>query len=310
MLLRWIVNNYLRQAAEEKVREVVGDAFGKRSQAGAGSGRPSTGDATVDPGPAEASPITSAEENELVPCEVVFLFASSLESGGLVDKLKDAETSRHAHGVEHAGKLGGREVAIVEAGIGPKAAGRATAEAIKFYQPKWLVSAGFAAALHEDLRRGHVLMADSVANLDGQQLAVGLKLDEKSLSATRGLHVGRLLSVDDVIRRPEQRHLLHEQHQALACDMETFAVAKVCHDLGTRFLSVRIISDAVDDELPPEIERLLEQKSIAGKLGAVAGAMLKNFSAAKDLWRLREDALKASDRLAKFLAGMMSQLEH
>jgi adenosylhomocysteine nucleosidase len=74
-------------------------------------------------------------------------------------------------------------------------------------------------------------------------------------------------------------------------------------------LAIRIISDAVDDELPPEIEHLLKQKSLAGKLGAAAGAMLKRFSAAKDLWKLREDALKASDRLAKFLVGVTQHLE-
>ena len=90
--------------------------------------------------------------------------------------------------------------------------------------------------------------------------------------------------------------------------METFAVAKACAAAGRRLLSVRIISDAVDDELPPEIEHLLHQKTLAGKLGAAAGAVLNRFSAAKDLWQLREDALKASDRLAKFLVGVVEQL--
>jgi hypothetical protein len=35
---------------------------------------------------------------------------------------------------------------------------------------------------------------------------------------------------------------------------------------------------------------------------------MKRFSAAKDLWKLREDALKTSDRLAKFLVGVVEQL--
>ena len=48
--------------------------------------------------------------------------------------------------------------------------------------------------------------------------------------------------------------------------------------------------------------------ALASKLGAAAGAIMKRFSAAKDLWKLREDALKASDRLAKFLASIVEQL--
>src|SRR4029453_4758634 len=96
---------------------------------------------------------------------------------------------------------------------------------------------------------------------------------------------------------------LAEENEAIAADMETFAVAQKCRELGVPFLGVRIISDAVDDELPPEIENLLAQKSLAGKIGAAAGAVLKRFSAAKDLWKLREDALKASDRLGGFFVG-------
>src|SRR5207237_7544659 len=79
---------------------------------------------------------------EFLPCDVAIMFALGIESGGLVDLLKGAESSRLPHGKEHAGKLAGREVVIVESGVGQKAAARATEEAIKFYQPRWVVSAG------------------------------------------------------------------------------------------------------------------------------------------------------------------------
>jgi adenosylhomocysteine nucleosidase len=231
-----------------------------------------------------------------------------MESGGLVDLLKGGEASRHAHGVERAGKLAGREVVVVESGLGQKAAARATAEAIKFYQPRWVVSAGFAGALDDNLRRGQIVMADEVALASGSRLEIGWKLNPEAVAATKGLVVGRLLSVDEIIRKPDQRRQLAQQHGAIACDMETFAVAHACQQQGVRLLSVRIITDTVDDELPPEIEVLLAQKSFAGRLGAAAGAVFRRPSAAKDLWRLREEALKASDRLAKFLVGVVQQL--
>jgi len=90
--------------------------------------------------------------------------------------------------------------------------------------------------------------------------------------------------------------------------MESFAVVEACRRLSVPCLAIRIISDAVDDELPPEVEHLLKQRSLAGKIGAAAGAVMKRLGAAKDLWKLREDALKASDRLAKFLVGVVEQL--
>jgi adenosylhomocysteine nucleosidase len=151
-------------------------------------------------------------------------------------------------------------------------------------------------------------MADEVCDLAGQRLAVGLKFAPESLAATKGLHVGRLLTVDSIVRKPAERRRLAAEHAAIACDMESYAVADLCRQRGVPFLAIRVISDAVDDVLPPEIEHLVAQRSLAGKLGAAAGAVWRRWSAAKDLWQLREDALKASDRLAKFLSGVITQL--
>ena len=312
MLLRWLVNQYLsnpalRDAAQQQLREVVSDALTERQPRAPGENTGASG-ATAGLPSSAGRMDHAATSDEFLPCDVAFLFALSIESGGLVDCLKSDETSRHKHGVERAGKLDGREVVIVESGVGAAAAARATKAAIEFYRPKWIVSAGFAGALADELRRGHVLMADTVATEAGEQLAVGIKLEPHVLAASKGLHVGRLVTVDRLIRHPGERRALAERTAALACDMETFGVAQACRDAGTRLLSVRIVSDAVDDELPREIEHLLSQKSLAGKIGAAAGAVMHRFSAAKDLWNLREDALKASDRLAKFLRGVVGQL--
>ena len=39
-----------------------------------------------------------------------------------------------------------------------------------------------------------------------------------------------------------------------------------------------------------------------------AGAIFNRPSSVKDMWNLREEAIKASDRLAKFLEGTVEQL--
>jgi adenosylhomocysteine nucleosidase len=176
------------------------------------------------------------------------------------------------------------------------------------HKPPWIISGGFAGALQPELRRGHILLADEVVNAAGQHLTVGLTVDRQSIAATHGLHMGRLLTVDHIVRTPDERQRLGEHHAALACDMETLAVAEVCQELKTPLVAVRIISDAIDDELPPDIENLIGQTSLAGKLGAAAGAIFQRPSTAKDLWQIKEDALKASDRLARFLTGIVAQL--
>lgn len=304
MLLRWIIQQYGRDAVEGGMRTVAGEL---QRSLGRANDRQDVGpeDQEQDRPRGERK---AAGDAEFLPCDVVFIFALGVESGGLVDLVRDAETSRHKHGLERAGKLQGKEVVIVEGGVGQTAAARATAEAIQFYQPRQVISAGFAGGLTDAVRRGHIVIGSDVVNAAGECAEVAWKVDSQSLAGSKGIHVGRLLTVDRILREPAERRRLADERGAIACDMETFAVARVCREHGVPMAAIRIVSDAVEDALPPEIEHLLAQKSLAGKLGAATGAILKRFSAAKDLWKLREDALKASDRLAKFLVGMVGQL--
>ncbi len=286
MMLRWLVANFIRQTAREKIRDVA------------------TGVARRELGAGEADQETA----QLPPCEIAFAFASAIESDGLVSLLGSRVATRCASYREHVGWLDGRSVAVAETGVGARSAAKATEDVIAVHKPQWIVSAGFAGALADDLRRGHILMADQLADLRDNKLSVGFRMDREAVEATRGLHVGCLLSVDGLVRTPNERRELAGRHGAVACDMETMAVATVCRREKVRFLSVRVISDAVDDRLPVEVERLVDQKSIAGKLGAATGAVFKRPACVKDMWHLREDALKATDRLAKFLAGVVPQL--
>ena len=293
MLLRWLVNQYVGQTARQKLQEVVVETL-RGQRPGAGSQEPGAG----GQGPGD-------DEDQLAPpCDLAVIFALGIESGGTVDLLEQAHTTRVGSFTEHAGTLRGKEAVVIDAGVGGPAAAKATADIIDFHRPLWVVSAGFAGALDGSLRKGHMLMASDVACAGKEPLSVGLKMN----ADTPGLHVGRLLTTDKLIRTRAEKEALGQQYGALACDMETYAVAEVCRERQVRFLSVRIISDALADELPKEIERLLAQKTLAGKLGAATQAIFKRPGAAMDFLKLQNEALKASDRLARFLAGLVGQL--
>lgn len=293
MLVRYLVNAWIRQAAQTKLQEAVSEIAREASPAAASQPSEQTHD---------------DDAGEARPCEAAFMFALGVESGGLVDRWDGMTRRRFKHRTEYHGFWLGRRVMAVDAGVGLDAARRATERVIARYQPRWVVSAGFAAALQAGIRRGHILMAESVIGPTGEEFQVGLKMDPQTAAATRGLHVGRLLTVDHLVRSGEERKSLGEQYGAVACDMETAAVAEVCHRLKTRFLTVRVMSDTLDDDLPPEIEALVSQKNTAARLGAAAGALFNRPSSVKEMWRLKEEALKSSDRLAKFLEGVLGQL--
>ncbi len=284
MMLRWLVSNWVQQNARQQLQAVVSETLRARQEP------------------------TDDEQTPPPPADVVFIFALSVEAAGLVDLLQDTVTTRCQSHVEHLGRWQDRVVLIVEAGVGQQAAATATRDVIKLHQPPWIVSAGFAGALNSQLRRGHILLADEVVDVAGHRLEIGLTVDSAAVETSPWLHVGRLLTVDQLIRTKAEKEELGKTHGALVCDMETYAVAEVCQQQHVRMMSVRIISDGLDDELPKEIEGLLQQASLAGKLGAAAGAIFHRPSSVKDMWQLKEDALKATDRLARFLTGVIDQL--
>ncbi len=285
MLLRWLVNNYLRDAAEQAVRSTLSD-FSANSQQNQ---------------PQSAGETSGAGED--LSCEIAVIFALGVEAGPLVDELKDAASTKRPQLIEHAGTLAGRLAVIAEGGVGQQSAAAATREIIRAYEPKWVISAGFAGSLSSEVQRGHLLMANSVVSPAGESLAIELRMPPQPR-----LHSGRLATVDAIIRTSAEKRALGEKHQALACDMETFAVAEECARTNTKFLSVRIISDGIDDELPKEVEALLKEKNLAKQAGLALHAFMKRPGAALDLWRLRDEAQKAADRLARFLLKVIPQL--
>ena len=280
MVFHHVLRTVLRGVAQKKVREVVTEAATQRA----------------------------ASEQQAPPVEVALLFALGIESGGFEDLLSDLVTTRGDGFLIHQGNIGKRRVAAVICGAGPKAAGRATEAVITGHQPKWIISAGFAGGLDPKLQRQDVLMADGLADSRGNRLRVDVHIDPAALAKTPGVHVGRLLSGDTVIRMPREKHTAGEKYEAVAVDMETFAVAEVCSRRRVRFLSVRVITDTVDESLPKEVEGLLAQRSGPARLGAAAGAIFRRPSSLADMYRLKENALVCSDRLAKFLAGTIEQL--
>ena len=152
-------------------------------------------------------------------------------------------------------------------------------------------------------------MVDRIGCQTGERLDVGFRINASVVEATPGLLVGQLLTVDSITRHPKERRQLNQASNAAASDMETMGVAQVCRDHKTRFLAIRVVTEEVNDELPRSLENLLEQTSLAGKLGAASGVLLKKPSTVKEWWRYQDQASRAADRLARFLSGIIAQLE-
>jgi adenosylhomocysteine nucleosidase len=229
--------------------------------------------------------------------------------GGLEDRLVGLVATKGDGFLVRQGELKGRRVAIALSGAGRQAATKAVEALILGHRPGWVFSAGFCGGLHPKLQRHDILVADRVADVEGRQIAVDpQRIASAGLAAGAGVHVGRLLTVDKVVRRPSDKKALGEAHNALGVDLESLAVADACRQRLIPFLAIRVVSDAVDDELPREVERLARQKSRAAQFGAALGAILDRPGALKQMLKLKENSLQSSDRLAQTLVDVIERL--
>ena len=193
-------------------------------------------------------------------CHFGVVFALGIEAGCTEDLLHGVVTLRGQGFVVRQGELRGRRIVLVQSGPGRTARPSAAESLLDGHHPAVVISAGFAGGLRPKLRRGDIVVADRVLDESGRQCAVDLAVLPASMTETSGVHVGGLLTVDRVVRLPEEKRALGEKYAALAADMETLAVAEVCRRRETPFLAVRVINDAADDALPRDVEKLLAQR--------------------------------------------------
>ncbi len=293
MALGSLVRILLQRLAAEQVQQTVADNLRKSAEA---TNKTQSTAANDD-----------AARSKLLSCHVGIVFALDLESGYFEDRLA-GKVAIHGDGfIVRTGGLKGRGVAVIVTGHGQLAARRGAEALIAGHRPHWVISAGFAGGLASHVARGDIVMANAILGENGQRLAIDLNLPADG-EKPKGLHAGPLLTIDRIVRTVAEKRSLGEKYGALAVDMESLAVAQVCQQEKQRFLAIRAITDALDDELPRDVERLINKNTLAKRLGSAAGSLVRRPSAAKDLWKLRESAITAAVRLAKFLESVVLQL--
>jgi len=230
--------------------------------------------------------------------------ALPIELGAFLGRCERVRKYQGGGFVVRGGRYDGIRVAVIEAGMGFARARRATQVLIDAHAPDWVLSCGFSGALRPEMQVGNIVMARSVVDQHGQELQIELKVNSDEAN---GLFVGRLLTVDHMVRTIAEKSELATRHDALAVDMESLAVAQVARERKTLCLVVRVISDDMASDLPPEVLSVVGPTGSV-RLGAVIGSLLKRPESAKDMWRLRGTAQTAARSLATFLDGVIHQL--
>ena len=185
---------------------------------------------------------------------IAVTFALPAESSGFLRRLNNKSRSAR-NGIQTVhGKIDNREVAVLHTGVGEKACRHRLPKFLQDQQFDCLISAGFAGALNDELRVGDLLLARnfSVIELNDKQTAFG------SLQ----IRVADLLTVPGLIHSSEERNETARISGAVAVDMETEFIARICAEHGVPLLSLRVITDTPLESFPapPDVLFDIEQQ--------------------------------------------------
>ena len=166
------------------------------------------------------------------------------------------------------GTLNGCEIILAQSGMGKVNAALGALELIKNFAPDYIINSGVAGGLQPVLNTldsviGTQYVYHDVWCGDGneygqvQELPTFFPADKTLLSAAEKLraqnpghvYTGLICTGDQFISGEEPvAAILKHFPKALACDMESAAIAQVCYRYHVPFLSMRLISDVAGKE--------------------------------------------------------------
>ncbi len=156
------------------------------------------------------------------------------------------------------GSLGNKNIILMKSGIGKVCAAVAACELIKNFKPDYILNSGLAGGISSqckvlDIVAGTETVYHDVWCGEGneygqiQGLPARFSAHEKLLKVLpehENIHTGLICSGDKFISDAKDlENIKSNFSEALAVDMESAAIAQVCHIYKIPFLSLRIISD-------------------------------------------------------------------
>ncbi len=208
-----------------------------------------------------------------------------------------------------AARIGDANVNVVLTGVGGKSAWLETTRIVWDGDVDICVSSGLAGALRREYQLGDILAAKEVQAISWNRVvASDAKLIQ--LAQEHGARaVGSFYSADRVIGSASEKRELGRVADAV--EMESGEVLHEASVFGAKVIAIRGISDAVDEDLPLDFNRVMTP---AGEVSIpkVLGEVVRHPMSAPALVRFGKQSRMAAEKLGAFLdrylEGVVSSL--
>lgn len=199
----------------------------------------------------------------------------------------------------------------VQCGIGPQRAA-AAARWLVAQQVDCLAVFGVSGGLNPDLTTGDLVLASAVVDRCAGEKAFYLDLDVegcKQILPSLGFKVrcGSILTVSEPVLHPVKKAALFSEHDALAVDMESAAVARVAAETAIPCTVVRSICDPAQRAIPADAMDIIDQRGHL-RWWRLFSALFKRPGMLLDLRRMQGDFSRALQSLRQGAPVVVRQM--
>lgn len=195
--------------------------------------------------------------------------AMEIELRKIKGSMQNVKTEKVSSVNFNIGKLCGKDCVVAVSGVGKVNAAACAQSMILKYNPEFIINVGVAGGLLEEMQVYDMVISKNAVQSDVDTSALGdpkgfistIEIIElpcsqklanlilnKKLEDNTEIYYGTIASSDRFIADKKELLQLRKDFRAIACDMETGSIAQVCYLNETEFLSIRIISDNINNE--------------------------------------------------------------
>lgn len=199
--------------------------------------------------------------------KIAIVGAMAQEVEILKGKMQNCQTSKIAGSTLYEGQLCGKQVIVVQSGIGKTAAALGVTALILSARPDCVINTGSAGGLLSSLEVGDIVVSQQTAYHDADVTAFGyekgqlpacparFEADSQLIALAQKVAkqqghkttVGLVCSGDQFINGEQAIERIRKDFKdVIAVEMEAAAIAHVCHAFQLPFVVVRAISDVAD----------------------------------------------------------------
>ena len=224
--------------------------------------------------------------------------AMETEVAALKEAMETGRTEVISDMTFHEGLLHGREVVVVQCGVGKVNAAICTQTLIREFGATHIINTGVAGSLNNQIDIGDFVICVDAVQHDFNVASLGFAngeipytgiaafkacplLREKAVEAVRTdapdhqVFEGRVCSGDQFIFQISQKEEILRNFGGDCCEMEGAAIAQVCHLNHTPFVIIRAISDKPDGSVFVDFPEF--SKEAAASCARIVCSMVAHF---------------------------------